>query len=1074
MSKLKLYKASAGSGKTFRLASEYINMLVAEPSSYRNILAVTFTNKATAEMKERILKHLFLLWKGRKTDILENVIHDTSLKEETIRLRAGIALSNILHDYTMFSVSTIDSFVQRVIQNLLWELGFTSNRELKIDYSDVLSRAVDRLLDSTVDKPDLFEHLKKIVFSQLENEKSPNIRKSLIEIGELTFSEPFRLLSSDELEGFSNTDNLLADAEKSTKELARITNEIRSKAKKIFAVVESDGFNQDHFKYKLSGVYGSILRLSTLKQSDAYPEVKARMEKASNDVTGAEWYSSDFQKSSPQMAAMLLSLIQQELQPKLRELVDIINSNQVAFNTYLAVLKNIDLLITIAEIQRNIREILSEEDSMILAESGPLLREFVKGNDAPFVYEKLGTRYDSFMLDEFQDTSVIQWENFKPLIENGLAQGKFSMVVGDVKQAIYRWRNSDWRIMAERIFNEFDVDENVLKANFRSSKSIVEFNNNFFSFTNDLLKKITADEVENVASLTEFAGVVGSIYNDFEQQPHKHNGGYVQFAGFEPTEEMSYDDFLKERLLEIVTDCKTRGYKAGDIAFLVRKNNEGKAVADALLALKKEYAHLSGYINVVTQEALKITSSGAVRLCIAAMRLINNHTDTLAGGILAKEVACLENSGDWEKAFIHFDLNAEVTFLKGLQQLPLTGIFENIVEHYGLNSVRNEVPFVAVLHEQVINFSRTGGASLTAFLNWWNDNGEQVKLSVSGSGNAINILTIHKAKGLEFPVVVLPFGNIKIFEKFNGNVHWVQNFQFGELNKYPIFPVKLTTNLLHSAFQNDYIQELVMTLVDALNLMYVAFTRPKDELYVIYKIQKEGDNVTSLNFSNIFESILPGIQGMKKEAVDKNALDVGFWKYEYGSRSSSVENREDKGVAEQWILDSYPAGVKVPGIVVELGALDFFNAEPSHRLEGLRHGTVMHRLLSMVNTADEIDGAVQSLLNDGVIKAEDAVSVAATVKKAISVSPFSEWFSPDWEVKTERPLLTPDGKLYRPDRVMVASDKVVVVDYKFGEPKKQYTSQVVNYMKLLSEMGYKKINGYIWYVQNMQAEQVFL
>ncbi|HOY71780.1 MAG TPA: UvrD-helicase domain-containing protein [Tenuifilaceae bacterium] len=1065
MSRLVVYRASAGSGKTFRLAAEYIRMVVTNPYAYRIILAVTFTNKATTEMKERILSELNQLAGGASTPMLEVIISESKLSETTIRQNAKSVLHAILHDYSMFSVSTIDSFVQRVIQNLLWEVGFHSLGELMLEHDAILDRAVDRLLDSTNGDSELFTHLKSMIFYQLDQGKSPDIKKSLVELGNLLYSEQYRLLTDEERAKMGDKSLLVNITTQATERLNAIVQTICSMGKALMQEISSNGFTVDDFKNKSGGVYGFIEKTANFSLGFNYIEVGERASVASQDYTGDQWMSREFVKANPGKSSELQHLVQQSLQPGLARLVEYIEDNRSMFNTTTALRSNLNRLYIVNEIRRYIKEIQAEDNVMVLADSGPLLREFIGENDAPFVYEKIGTRYDSFMLDEFQDTSVIQWQNFKPLVGNSLAQDGFSMVVGDVKQAIYRWRNSDWRILASQLEEDFEVEPRNLSVNFRSLPGIVNFNNQFFGKAATWLKGWVNRLFEDNPP-EDLLKVVEKLYGGAAQESKFHEavGGLVEVSCFQNIKAGRYDEFLKRKFSMLIPDILKRGYRPGDVAILVRKHSEGKKIADMLLSLKNENPEWADSFNLVSQDALLLDSSHAIRLFISALKLILNTNDGVSRGVFCKEsMVVAKISTSWEHTFVGSDIDDEIARLTGLRNLPLSTIFEEVLLRYNLQELKQELPYIALLNEQILNYSHGNLASVAGFLEWWDDRGHEVSLSLPDSADAINILTFHKSKGLEFPVVIIPYASNSIFKNDKEKALWVSSATEPYCD-YPKFLIGMADYLKDSDFRDDYLAEKFQTMVDNLNLLYVAFTRPQNELYVMLSHQAD-DPKTVQDTGDIILSIVKDMDA--PEFTDDRFADISALAvYQFGlvapipkTSESKVENRPDV-----WLMEQYPVGKKIPSLAGHLEASDFFKDEELTVTSGVEHGRIMHRLFSMIRGIGDVSMAVSRLVAEGLISLQQAPALEQHVSEAIQNDAVADWFSEKWqELKVEASILTPTGQTYRPDRVMVSNGHAVVVDFKFGEQQNAHKKQVAGYSELLSQMGYPNVTGYLWY-----------
>jgi ATP-dependent exoDNAse (exonuclease V) beta subunit len=1074
MSKLIVYKASAGSGKTYRLAAEYIKQLLTNPESYKSILAVTFTNKATAEMKGRILSELFKISKGEKSDIGSEIAQELNLNTDDLKDRAQKALSLILHDYTRFSISTIDSFVQRVIQALLWEIGEQGGVDIELDNVPVLEHAADNLLDSAATIDELLKWLTTMGYAQLDEGKSWDVRHKLVELGKQLFSEKFRLMSREEVQMFTDKErvNLLKD--QLQKLVTSTTSEISEMAKFPLNELDKHGLSPELFLQKNRGVMGFFTKCAEVNNN--YLELPLANNKyvldALNDTTGEDWVSKSTLKDSA-LFAPIENVVRQTLHPQLTALARIVEEKNPQYISAKLILKNLENLALIGDLWNKVRELSREEGFLLLSDSGHLLKEFVKESDAPFVYEKVGTRYDMYMIDEFQDTSEVQWHNFRPLIENSLSQDFFSMIVGDVKQSIYRWRNSDWSILASGVakdFAHYGTNEIALKTNWRSLKSIINFNNSFFEHA----KNIAAQQIggnpndnQNNPATALLKDQIITAYSDVEQNVSEKSGGksgYVEVNFFEYKKQNDRDEILSQHIPSLISELQSR-YKLSDIAILVRTKNDGQRIANMLLEHNRTEPNSTNHIAFVSQEGLQLKTSLVVRLTIAALRLVQDSTNEIAKRILAKELATLSNQSNpiWHNHFTTDLTEAEAAWLSALNTRPLQEVFEAIAQRYNLFSVKGELAHLAELHENIAAQSSKGGSDVNRFLQWWDQNCDKLSLSVPGNTNAVSILTIHKSKGLQFPAVIVPYASWEFRSKANQPLLWVGS-NHEPFNLLPKYPIQATNIASKSLFAHDVLEEEMKEVVDNINLLYVAFTRPEQELYIyapLSKKEKNNDFDTINSTSKLIRSIIPRMEILQTADSEADGIET----YYIGEKiyEQVVDGKTQKGTS-QWTMDNYPVGSDYSGIKLKMESEDFFASAPIDRFAPLEHGKVMHELFSNILTIADIDRAIHKAVVDGIIDHQLAGSLKSKIEQTLNSDPFADWFSGTWQVKTEKSILTPNGHSYRPDRVMFSPTKTIVVDFKFGAEVPAYAKQVQRYVRMIEKMGYNNVSGYIWYV----------
>lgn len=1066
MAGLLVYKASAGSGKTYRLVAEYIKMLIKNPQAYREILAVTFTNKATAEMKNRIIDKLYKLKKSEEPDLLQTLIAETGKDEATISKQAGKALSYILHDYSMFSISTIDSFVQRIIQNLLWELGQHGNNELILEHKPYIEKATDVLLDELTKHPKLFDHVKMLIKERLDENKSPNIQNELIELGNMLFHEHYQLLKSNERELMHNKEEL----EKLEAEVHRIIVEIHETTKKLSTKIleliynsgikDIDCYNYPEYFKKNGGIIPMIANLSELNRYTPI-EIKNVAEKAVSDISA--WLIKD-------KINLLSNFVEHRLIPEYTKLYNYLKENYRLYNTALAINENLPTLYILNELYQKLREKLNDDGVMLLSDSSALLKEFVSQTDTPFIYEKIGTRYTSYMLDEFQDTSQLQWRNFEPLITDSIGSQGLSMVVGDVKQSIYRWRNGDWRIMAG-IEAEKQLYPQVkqLTVNYRSARTVVEFNNHFFQKANEI------NESEKDINRQNPTFNLENLYSDVKQEVKKFEPeGYVEVAFVPPKTDEANDTFTNH-IRNILIDLKDRGYRAGDIAFLVRKNDQGRELAELLLKLNKNESKLTGFIKIVSQDALALNSSAAVRLCIAALKIALNPNDTLAVAQFRKELALLkkQNEGeDWTSVFLP-ENPVSLEWLSTIRFNPLGYMVEAIIEKYLYGhsiDIKDHLPYLSLLYELAIDFSHMGTSSLIRFIEWYERDGKSKNLAMAETENAINILTIHKSKGLEFPVIIFPYPDLLNQRKRTDGIMWYKlppSTPNEILKKYPLFPIKSKKSLAQTYFEADYQEEQRCKEIDDTNLQYVAFTRAKHELYLVVTdknlVTNQKDKIQEIVQKNPFKAHLPQNDNlMPKEEVSEQKMV-----YIYGKKknNTAIENKNNGNIKT---VKHYPIN-PMKGKIAQQFKVDSGEIDQEGDLE---HGIAMHAILSRIITLNNLEEAIDWAVQNGNISADQRQNIHDSLNSILNKEPYKQWYSEMWEVKNEASIINTDGSIYRPDRVLIGENQAIVIDFKFGLPTPKHRKQVEQYKKLLLDMGYTEVKAYLWYFQLNRHDEV--
>jgi ATP-dependent helicase/nuclease subunit A len=1062
MSPLNIYKASAGSGKTFALTLAYLKLLYTLPGIYRHILAVTFTNKAAGEMKQRILGSLHCLSRPDERgceEELKQLKEATGQDEAQIRGRAGVLLNEILNDYSGFSVGTIDKFFQSVIRAFTHEIGIQPGYNLELDHRRVLSLAVDSLFQDIGNQPELQKWLIRYAMERMENSLSWDFRREMIQLGEQLFKESFQelFLHNDFASlGKSELDLFLADLRKLEEQarqgmIAAATQALDQMAKQGVTPEEFKGASKSPATLFVAARDGKDIeftasKIAALEQSD-------------------KW----LKKDTP---LAMENLTTDSLLPLLNQ----IYAHQETLNTIAAVRSNFYTLGILGDIREYVQNYTSERNLFLIADSGRFLRGIIGGNQVPFVYERTGNRFSHIMLDEFQDTSLFQYDNFRPLLDNSLAAGEQSLVVGDVKQSIYRWRNSDWKILASELESDFahqEVHVLALKENYRSREQVVRFNNTVFQLSSRLLSEIIEKELHASSAHKEEADMevnrFRSAWKDVVQQIPKAlqgTGGRIR-AELYDTEEAPFREQVLHDLPAWVDEILETGIEAGEIAILVRTRKEGIAVANRLL----EHSRSTGkerQFKLVSNDSLLLGYNTAVSLLISMLRYqlypdheINNallkYHASQAGLISEIETGHLLQNNLSPEDLLPDEF---ITQRELLKQLPLFELTESLIELLGLGKRTDDLPYLQAFQDLVIDLQRRGPMGIGEFLEYWEQSGAGKSISFSEASNAIKIITIHKAKGLEFKAVVVPFCDWSLTtEARNTNIIWCHTAGT-PLDRIPVVPVRFSSKMAFTLFSSAYYTERMKGYMDRLNLMYVAFTRARDLLYIGIP-HKEANDVK--NTGDLMQAILDRVPddqpctGVLRSSMKGKVFSLG----EMPSYKLEPE------AEDPWKFVSYPVNRGKRLLKVHLRSDQYFVDEEGIFRTGRMYGNMMHQLFSMIDTAEDVDRAVESLTKDGLLPEKERESLALYVREMIARKDISDWFSlsESLSIFKERSLLCGSGEVLRPDRVIVEGDRATVIDFKFGETEKaSYHKQVSQYMEQLKLMGFKRVEGYLWYV----------
>ena len=1066
---LTIYKASAGSGKTFQLVVEYLKLLLVNPQNYRHILAVTFTNKATAEMKSRILEQLNLLASGQPSKYLAELQKGNSLSETAIRQNARVVLKNILHDYNRFSISTIDSFTQRIIKAFNREMGISPNYQLELNNDLILAEATDRLLAKIGDDKKLLGWLTDFSREKIEENQSQRIESDIQALGKELFKENFQLFFPDDENPAYSRENLEAFAKELNAIKARIENTLKSLAKTMVENIEQNGFGPDDFYYKKSGIAGYIYAVAGGEVKEPGVRVLAAESEA------GKWYS-----KHPE-AAKIHALVESKLIGILCELLDYYRKNENLYFTVLPVIKQMRMLGILADLKDEIKLLLHEKGVLQLSDANLLLSKIIGNSDSPFIYEKTGTWYKHFMLDEFQDTSGLQWNNFKPLIANSLAEGNKNLIVGDVKQSIYRWRNSDWRILAEQLYTDFGETQTetfTLEHNWRSDLNIISFNNQVFK------ELIQAFEDEQFSTLGEGTEMLverfRKIYDSLAQIPGDSKSKKTGLVDVRFIDAENFEENSANLLVEQVKKLQDSGIKAAEIAILIRKNREGIPIIKAFMEASALPENKKYNLSVLSNESLFLFSSQGVLMVINVVEyLVNPDNPVTRAALVNQYVNWLKPTRAGAKGIVDETVFTRIETIFEHEIRPKTDEVKakvllcaldeaiiHICSVFGLFEIETELPYLQMLIDSSADIKSSHSNDLSGFLFWWNETGYKTSVSVNEEVDSIRLLTVHKSKGLEYKAVLVPFFNWKINESGKSPVLWCRP-KSEPFNKLPLLPVKSSKALMKSDFRDDFLEETSNAFVDIFNLVYVAFTRAKSAL-IVHSPEpkappKNSDSLKPMEF--LFKLVL---EKLSQQPVFFECWNNESLSFKYGSLS--IEKKLDEPNKAQ-IIRKYSFNDFTDRVRLRKTGDDLLVLGENRQTEK-NHGKLIHEILAGINTENDIEKACLKAFYDGKITETERLEITDELKTSFRNPLIAEWFSSKYKVLNERNLLT-TSELYRPDRIMISGNRAVVVDYKTGVQKlPKYNRQVNRYAQILSQTGFEKVEGYLWYTRFNEVEKV--
>lgn len=1071
---LLVYKASAGSGKTFTLAVEYIKHLILNPRAYRQILAVTFTNKATAEMKERILQQLYGIWVSDPASepYLNRIREDLqwkNLSEDDIRLAAGTALQYMLHDYSRFRVETIDSFFQSVMRNLARELELSPNLNIELNNTEVLSDAVDSLIEKLTPSSPVLAWLLDYINERIADDKRWNVSNEIKRFGWNIFDESY----IEQGEGLRQQLKAPNTIKLYRNELREMETEALEQMKGFYdqfiGELEAYALTPEDLKGGARGIGSYFRKLRDGRLSDK-DTVNATLKNSLDDAKN--WAT----KTSAQKNE-IIRLAETNLLPLLQDAETFRPRNNKIVNSCRLSLQHLNKLQLLAHIDEEVRELNREHNRFLLSDTNALLHNLVRDGDSSFVFEKIGANIRNVMIDEFQDTSRMQWDNFKILLLEGLSQGADSLIVGDVKQSIYRWRNGDWGILnalgTKDASFPFPVRVETLKTNRRSETNVIRFNNNLFTAAVEYLNMLHLKELQ------EDCHPLQRAYADVAQEsPRTEAKGYIKATFLEPDEEHDYTELTILSLGEEVQRLLEAGVKLNDITILVRKNKNIPPIAD--------YFDKTMHLSVVSDEAFRLDASQAICMLIDALRYLSNPEDKVACASLMMnyESGIKKQGGDWDSLLTAKPEEALpeafVTGMETLRLMPLYELLEELFSLFEMKRIEKQDAYLFSFFDAVTEYLQNNSSDLDAFIRYWNETLCN-KTIPSGEMDGIRILSIHKSKGLEFHTVLIPYCDWKLENETNNQLIWCSPTE-APFSTLDIVPVNYSSTMAESVYRQNYLDERLQLWVDNLNLLYVAFTRAGKNLIFWCKKGQKG------TMSELLANALPQVAAREgDENWDEEEP------YESGELCPSKYTETDGHLPEARKVSANRLAQKPDKLPVHMESMrhdiefrqsnrsaDFIQGVNEEESDNrfINRGRLLHTLFSAIETEEDIDNAIDQLVFEGIIgKPETEESIRELTHHAFSLPQVQDWYSGNWHLFNECDIIWQErGELHtrRPDRVMMRGNEIVVIDFKFGKQNKKYNKQVQGYMQLLTRMGYLKenIKGYLWYVEEDLIEKV--
>ena len=1042
-----IYDASAGSGKTYALVKEYLKIILVAPKNdaYRHILAITFTNKAVHEMKSRIVGSLSEFAKdepsSKAQDLMQDLATDTELSIIQIKTKSQQIIKHIIHNYAAFDISTIDKFTHKVIRAFAHDLNLPMTFEVTLDTENLLVEAVDAIIAQAGEDETLTKLLIDFTMEKTDDDKSWDISREILETGRLVLNENNR----NEITHFQ--DKSIAEFVEIKMKLSEACTILEKEsivfAEEALSLIDKNGIDTKSFS---AGHFPK--HLLSIQEGKFNPKNK----------TYHEFDDIKINKTAKDRAII------ETIIPDLLQLLDKVYKTFEKINFYKAFLKNITPLSLLNTVSNELAKIQEEQNVLSISEFNAIIHREIQNQPAPFIYERLGERYRHFFIDEFQDTSEMQWQNLIPLIDNALSgQDDFGvkgtlMIVGDPKQSIYRWRGGKAEQFIElskdqNPFNNPDKRLEHLNKNYRSYSQIIKFNNDFF--------KLLSNEFEHPDYKDLYE-------NHSHQKTNDKTGGYVNISFIPKVETAEGDEEALDKTdlyvlatLNTIQKSVQQGFQYKDIVILTRKRSQGIAIAN--------YLTEQG-IPLLSSETLMIQNATEVRLIIHLLKYLKNSSDLESKANFLQYLA--QNSQD--KLPIHdfiaqgMALFQETDFENWLMSFDVSLSFQNIRKKSLYEAVETIIakflspPETSVLSKGVGNAyvqyfldivlerDIRNQAGISDFLSFWDKNAEKFSIPSPEGTNAVRIMTIHKSKGLEFPVVIFPFAEEDYNRKPKDKLWLNAEEQYFGLPKVLIDNSSAVEGFGEEAAE-VYNQKKQEELLDNINVLYVALTRAEEQLYVIsnMNLSSKGE-VSKNNMCSFFINYLENNGGF-----DKNKLE-----YEFGNATKLSVAKQHVDTSKTIPLVSEilnPKNIKI----AQREALMW----GTHQQEAIEYGNVIHEILSFVKTKNDVDLAITKSIENGLITYAQKETVFNTINEIVNHSELEICFADGNEVLNEQAIIQKEGKTIKPDRMVLTKNKeVLLLDYKTGIHNVKYQQQLENYQTAIESMGYKVVKKALIYI----------
>ena len=1045
----KVYNASAGSGKTFTLVKEYLKILFIEEGIYtfQSILAITFTNKAAAEMKERILENLLAFEHDSSNSMLQLISAETKIEIPILQAKSKKIVEAILQNYAAFNITTIDSFTHKIIRSFAYDLGLSMNFEVEMDGVRLLEEAVDVVLSKIGLDTALTEVLIDFSIEKLNDDKSWDISKDLSKIARLLLNEEdvlqLKKIESKSLEDFKQLKKNLS------KERRIIEKEFKNFGLKGMQIIEDAGLQPNHFPYSdLPNFFKKLIDFKNKLLGEF--SFENRLSKSMRDGVL-------YTKSQKKDIKEIIDSIYEPLS-QLYNTIEAYYTKEYS-NYALAVLvtKSLTPISLINHIQKEVNTIKNQNNICLNGEFNQLISEKIKNEPAPFIYERIGEKFKYYFIDEMQDTSALQWQNLIPLIGNALSQEKAGLLlVGDAKQAIYRWRGGK----AEQFINlaeaenkpennPFYIEKEAsnLAVNFRSFSEIIQFNNQFFTFVAPFLSN---NQYKNLYEIGN------------QQQVNAKTGGYVQidFIDKKDLEKEEKEQAFAQKTYQIITELDT-SFAKSDVCILVRSKKEGITIANYL----SERA-----IKILSSETLLLQNSDKVQFIVNLLQAIQNPMDLDAKfQLLVFYYNYFNIKTSKHEFYAHYLISDTAVFFESLKTLGTHFSIERFLESPFYESIEEIIrafqllptsdAYVQFFLDFVLDFQRKNTHNLASFLEVWHQKKDKLTITSAEGADAVTIMTIHKSKGLEFPVVIFPC-ELDIFYEIEP-VTWYESLPKEKYNNFNSSLISCSSSLAFTGEEGKQLfhERKESLALDNYNLLYVALTRAVEQLYVITELKSKSEiKEYKQDYSSMYLQFLQSLP-------DENGWNETKTTYVFGEKTRVLPIKKQESLTETKEQDGL---ISTPWESHQIEIVSNSSKSWNESETAKNYGLLIHEMLSKVIVANDVYKVVLSYVSGGIIHEKEGGEIVKILEKVVFHEQLKDCFLPNLKVYTEKTMVTAKGSFLIPDRlVFFPNNKVIIIDYKTGNPSEEHKLQIATYANLLVEMGYQIFDKRIVYISNL-------